>query len=110
MSDGLYQFLSMRGIRADWGVMDEMAELDRVASDSDAHAEWHRNTGQKYGCPWDCCEPPEPEHCPVCEFEYLDETGACAGVDHDARMADYLSARLVDLPPAEPEVNSDPWF
>jgi hypothetical protein len=32
-----------------------------IATEAEAHAEWHRNTGQQYGCPWDSCWAPEPE-------------------------------------------------
>lgn len=91
-----------------------MLDYDEVATETQAHSEWHRNTGQKYGCPWDCCEPPEPEHCPVCDYEYLDDDGVCPRAaddpDHDLRMADYLSSRLRDVAPDPEEVKSDPWF
>ncbi len=32
-----------------------------LATMSDAHSEWHRNTGLEYGCPQDACHPPEPD-------------------------------------------------
>lgn len=37
---------------------------DRPATESEAHAEWHQNTGVpiwKGVCPWDCCEPDRDE-------------------------------------------------
>lgn len=41
-----------------WDEYDERE--DRVATESEAHAEWHRNAGVPMGtpgCPWDACHP-----------------------------------------------------
>ena len=55
-----------------------------------AHAEWHRNTGQRYGCPWDACQPPEPERCPACA-RYLDDDGHCAAEDEPEHIETMLT-------------------
>lgn len=92
---------------------------DRTATEAEAHREWHRNTGEKYGCPWDACEPPEPEHCPVpgC-YRYLEDDGTCRDQDEPehiagaARRMDEILARRAEHEKAEaaraPE--PDPWF
>lgn len=40
-----------------------------MATMSDAHSEWHRNSGNPMGtpgCPMDACHPPEPDRCGEC--------------------------------------------
>lgn len=38
------------------------AEMDeRLATEAEAHAEWHSITGRKYGCPQDACHAPDIE-------------------------------------------------
>lgn len=37
---------------------------DRIATESEAHAEWHRNAGVPMGtpgCPWDACHDDYPD-------------------------------------------------
>jgi hypothetical protein len=50
-----------------------MERMTHVATESEAHAEWHANTGRLYGCPQDACHPPEPPEETV-EVLVTDET------------------------------------
>lgn len=46
-----------------WEHEQELIAMERethFATESEAHAEWHANTGRAYGCPQDACHPPEP--------------------------------------------------
>lgn len=49
-------------------LMVELERHDHVATESEAHAEWHLNTGVPIWqgvCPWDCCQPDRDEdECP----------------------------------------------
>ena len=62
-------------------MMDEWEnQMTPLATLSDAHSEWHRNSGNPMGtpgCPMDACHPPEPDICDSCE-EY-DEECICDG-------------------------------
>jgi hypothetical protein len=69
----------------------EDERYSRTATPSEAHAEWHHNTGLKYGCPQDACHPPEdfepePEpgegvRCAHCKGRHwtVADVRACAG-------------------------------
>jgi hypothetical protein len=46
--------------REEWEMRQiEDERYSHTATPGEAHAEWHRNTGQRYGCPQDACHPPE---------------------------------------------------
>lgn len=51
-----------------------------MATMSDAHREWHLNSGVPMGqpgCPQDACHPPEPDRCSGCG-EYDDGANSCS--------------------------------
>lgn len=88
---------------------------DYVATEADAHREWHRNTGEKYGCPQDACHPPEPCHCPVwnCE-DYLAEDGTCRNAENAEHVEFAADLAFVRMAHAAEETERapepDPWF
>jgi hypothetical protein len=52
-------------------------EFGPKATQSEAHAEWHRNAGVPMGqapCPWDACDP-LPDFAPTFCIEFKDEYG-----------------------------------
>ncbi len=90
----------------------QVEEERYAATQAEAHREWHRNSGEKYGCPWDACEPPEPDHCNVCG-DYVDDDGRCARSEdeHALLVAEQMSEQLAAGPgPTNVELEPDPWF
>lgn len=74
-----------------------------VATMSDAHSEWHRNSGNPMGtpgCPMDACHPPEPEWCEEHDT-YADE---CACHDDGAPVHQWQVTE-----PADVYVTDETW-
>ena len=76
---------------------------------ADAHREWHRNSGLLYGCPWDACQPPEPEPCSCCG-DYLYDNAACTKFVCMLETETWLLERETDKPTVLVDSPWDPPF